>query len=1073
MESSEEYSVVLQQAQDPNTGEVFLFIQGENGETIQVENLAFDVAQDGTGENNGQGNYVIMATAEDGSVPTEISLADVNLASSGVTSGIPAMIPVQSDVILASSIDYAQVAKSSNEIYSTDTSATPATASLPAPTTTMQSVVIPTSSTGSTQVSKPSLNKKLLLDNSSAPTSSPIIPVQPDISRTPSNDYSKPSRMSIPKSTDSSLLADTVAGQSQLAASRRTYSKKSNIVWINPEPANQSASPATSKITDEKKSETKDEAKQDDVALPQSSPTRRKTPVIESKKATEKITPNGSESNIIGSLSPTRIPKKSHKSSESLMEKPSDPRTSPRKNLELQKFESIVAQSQPTEKEKPDPGSPSKDKTPKDNPKTASSESKAYNFRKSAPASGQPSEPSTVTVEKSLSVITDKSKEELDDSQSKRKRGRPKKLTDSETELNEDQNSSSEPSESPKKRATSEPTIDKPLKNIPISTPSVTNDKTTADQVNTQLSNQFAKRILKKKPESKIVEKTDEVTKSDASVSRRKTGPTESKESAEKTAINEDDDKSSLLPSKIPKKSQKASESLIDKTADPKPTPRETRKSHSEVPAIDSKIGETDTKEAEVQPKDKKFSDSSKTTTSTTPQTKSYSFRKSTPAPPQSTNPLLLTADKAKKEPSEVVSQPRRGRSKMLSEADAEIEDEQIDSSDNSEASKKKNNLEPEKGKKASTPSVTPIPPKNTYIPSSKPSISSVTPSDKSTTESSESQSRKRRGRPKKSQSDIEIDEIQTHQQSTATAKKRVCFDLDKSKKLSDNGDLPSSSKSTAISTPSSLKGADRFTKKLDSSTSPFCSSLLTPILKSSVKSSTSGSGRIVVNYGSPISEQQEDELRKTMVNQLQDMRSPKECYDFQSNGAFFHVRHQSSNLTSFTPRGSTGNYVCPKCGYQTARMNNLVLHHKDQCPVVRLHWQNEINRQAKKSFEKSSTELISSVKKFKYDDALNNEDSQEEEDHDFIAAHRKKLNEKSYDPLSSPIVTSSVFHSDPEDDEQDNIDKTKKMFGFAENDVVWTKWSDVHWPALVVNVDDKDKMVSLRMIDNPSNKKW
>lgn len=85
------------------------------------------------------------------------------------------------------------------------------------------------------------------LTPSSVSASLPIIPVQPDAIHTPSSDYSQVSKFS--GSIDSSILTEGVAGQSQLAASKRTYSKKTNIVWINPELSTASSSPSLNTTT--------------------------------------------------------------------------------------------------------------------------------------------------------------------------------------------------------------------------------------------------------------------------------------------------------------------------------------------------------------------------------------------------------------------------------------------------------------------------------------------------------------------------------------------------------------------------------------------------------------------------------------------------------------------------------------------------------------------------------------------------------------------------------------------------------------------------------------------------------
>jgi len=72
-----------------------------------------------------------------------------------------------------------------------------------------------------------------------ASISSPIIPVQPDTILTSNDAFSHISKSSssLSNPNDISLLTSGIPGVSQLAASRRTYSKKNNILWLNPDQA--------------------------------------------------------------------------------------------------------------------------------------------------------------------------------------------------------------------------------------------------------------------------------------------------------------------------------------------------------------------------------------------------------------------------------------------------------------------------------------------------------------------------------------------------------------------------------------------------------------------------------------------------------------------------------------------------------------------------------------------------------------------------------------------------------------------------------------------------------------------
>lgn len=100
-----------------------------------------------------------------------------------------------------------------------------------------------------------------------------------------------------------------------------------------------------------------------------------------------------------------------------------------------------------------------------------------------------------------------------------------------------------------------------------------------------------------------------------------------------------------------------------------------------------------------------------------------------------------------------------------------------------------------------------------------------------------------------------------------------------------------------------------------------------------------------------PDEEEYEEQFRRKTLATLSELRSPNEYYEYSSSGCTFHIRHQSNSLTC-TPRTGSGNYNCQKCGYHTTRVNNLVLHHKDQCSYVRnavlQQWQTELQKPTK-----------------------------------------------------------------------------------------------------------------------------
>ncbi|XP_053212543.1 LOW QUALITY PROTEIN: serine-rich adhesin for platelets-like [Panonychus citri] len=93
------------------------------------------------------------------------------------------------------------------------------------------------------------------------------------------------------------------------------------------------------------------------------------------------------------------------------------------------------------------------------------------------------------------------------------------------------------------------------------------------------------------------------------------------------------------------------------------------------------------------------------------------------------------------------------------------------------------------------------------------------------------------------------------------------------------------------------------------------------------------------------------DDSEERTMKGLLESRGPSEFFDFTINGCCFHIRHQSGRLSAFSPNESDGNYAClNNCGYRTSRMNNIILHNKDQCTVIKMQWQSEyqhlINRQ-------------------------------------------------------------------------------------------------------------------------------
>jgi len=301
--------------------------------------------------------------------------------------------------------------------------------------------------------------------------------------------------------------------------------------------------------------------------------------------------------------------------------------------------------------------------------------------------------------------------------------------------------------------------------------------------------------------------------------------------------------------------------------------------------------------------------------------------------------------------------------------------------------------------------------------------------------------------------------------------------------------------------------------KKLNVNKSSSQPCKLTPIIKFSPKSSSSPElGKkervsLVVSYGPFADGNEEKSQLRNSVTSLSDLRSSSEFYDFDSSECSFHVRHQTSNLVSFTPRGSGGNYTCQKCGYRTSRMNNLVLHHKDQCPVVkdavRLHWQNEINKQTKRHAEKplSNSKLVIKKKKTEnnlssFSSSLSSSSSSSqpssmllstkgEEEEDFRIENEEpeeesvfnKMDNKALEDVKESIqanLESNLLNQSDDEEELANRKNSeyKKRYGYCESEVVWAEVNSVHWPALVTKVNESCKNVTLRFIECPFSRK-
>ncbi len=238
-------------------------------------------------------------------------------------------------------------------------------------------------------------------------------------------------------------------------------------------------------------------------------------------------------------------------------------------------------------------------------------------------------------------------------------------------------------------------------------------------------------------------------------------------------------------------------------------------------------------------------------------------------------------------------------------------------------------------------------------------------------------------------------------------------------------------------------------------------------------------------------SKEKEENVRRKTISSLSDLRSPNECYDYFTNECSFYIRCQSASLTTMTPKQSGGNYLCQKCGYHTSRINNLVIHHKDQCPYAKnaviQQWQTELQKRVK-SNDSSYTPTVSKSKPKKRKIETNSEpvstpiaktfdemdgDSDEEQS----TSNSKTISNEKTTTDQNPTISdidAMLMGSDDEDLLSiDNIENPKREFGFAEDDIVWVETHNLHWPALVSKVHLKERKASIKFIDGPWSKKW
>lgn len=238
--------------------------------------------------------------------------------------------------------------------------------------------------------------------------------------------------------------------------------------------------------------------------------------------------------------------------------------------------------------------------------------------------------------------------------------------------------------------------------------------------------------------------------------------------------------------------------------------------------------------------------------------------------------------------------------------------------------------------------------------------------------------------------------------------------------------------------------------------------SKLTPILKPT--NYTPRGKRLpspIICSFSPFDRDTEVAKLRESISSISDSRRSEERYDTESSNGIIHVRIQSPSL-SYTP-GSEASYSCQKCGFRTSRMNNLVNHHKEQCPVVRsacmLLWQSQIrNQQSKPSDVTSTPTTARRHSEFSSPD--------EESEHNSPPAIEVEENIRfKVSPLREPP------HISDEDDEV--VEPTKNAsVGFEVKDVVWVECDTFHWPGIAVRVNEGRQEVTVKLIEGPASSK-
>ncbi|XP_076304915.1 uncharacterized protein LOC143222359 [Tachypleus tridentatus] len=214
----------------------------------------------------------------------------------------------------------------------------------------------------------------------------------------------------------------------------------------------------------------------------------------------------------------------------------------------------------------------------------------------------------------------------------------------------------------------------------------------------------------------------------------------------------------------------------------------------------------------------------------------------------------------------------------------------------------------------------------------------------------------------------------------------------------------------------------------------------------------------------------------------------------------------------------STASLCCFQCGFVTSRIENLIYHHKEQCPkavgnnpwdlgqeAVRTKLQDRfgasrLDSQKGPSGNKldTSSHVATFTKKSKLPN-VKDAKSSVDEDRSLLTKQgpRESYSTRSFNKRKEEIckevtiknkvdkkvgqnrsedrtnTDEDLLLSGSDDDDGGDVNSSiKNAFGFDKDDVVWVVLKDLWWPAVVHKVDPKLKKVSVKFIGNPEGKK-